>query len=251
MILSSLLNHKDYLQIEPTTRCNLSCRTCTHKDGVPQIDLSPETLQYILTKHRHISTIKMQGLGEPFLHPQIRELFRIASSRCRRVTTTTNGTCVDLDAVRHLSEITVSLDTLDPEKACQIKGKSYDLDRVIGTILDLNGILPTRINFVYSMHTLNDLQSVTLFAKSIGVPLDVVQVENWLAPGEPGYEEAHKEILLHRGLTGPSPRWGERHCPFLHGRHFMYSADGERRVCCIRMKISQVGLTHCCDTCPD
>ena len=251
MIFESLFKGGDYLQIEPTTRCNLSCRTCTHKDGVPQIDLSPETLQYILTKHRHISTIKMQGLGEPFLHPQIRELFRIASSRCRRVTTTTNGTCVDLDAVRHLSEITVSLDTLDPEKACQIKGKSYDLDRVIGTILDLNGILPTRINFVYSMHTLNDLQSVTLFAKSIGVPLDVVQVENWLAPGEPGYEEAHKEILPHRRLTGPSPRWGERHCPFLHGRHFYYRADGERGVCCIRMRYDQIANPRCCETCPD
>ena len=249
MIFLSLFKFGDFLQIEPTTRCNLSCLTCTHRDGVSQIDITTETLQKILSMHKHIRCVNLQGLGEPFLHPQIGELFRIASERAK-VTTFTNGTCVDFDVVDYLSSITVSLDTLDSDKAVYIKGKGYDLDRVIETLLALNSLIPTRINFVRSIHNLNEFQPIQKFCEVNRIKLLITPVENWYAPGESKYQQAHEEIRAARYIWGPIPR-REPTCPWLHKNWYYYRADGERNTCCIRMHPDQHGNPRCCETCPD
>jgi MoaA/NifB/PqqE/SkfB family radical SAM enzyme len=81
------------LQIEPTTRCNGRCITCSRKQYSQQ-DLKEETLLQLLKRHPEID-VKLQGLGEPFMAPNLENLCRIIIEDGRSLSTVTNGVKVN------------------------------------------------------------------------------------------------------------------------------------------------------------
>ena len=61
--------------VEPTTRCNLRCRTCMRKSwDEPAADMTMETYGRLLDSLRAVRTVKCVaywGIGEPLMHPRI------------------------------------------------------------------------------------------------------------------------------------------------------------------------------------
>jgi MoaA/NifB/PqqE/SkfB family radical SAM enzyme len=108
------------IDIEPTVRCNLRCPFCQHTfwhRNVP--DMTMEFFKKILDSVPGLERIKLQGIGEPLLHPDIALFIEEASRRNISTFLYTNGTAfrdetVDAIFKSGLSEISVSCDHFDP-----------------------------------------------------------------------------------------------------------------------------------------
>lgn len=121
--------HHDYLRISVTERCNLRCVYCMPEEGV---QLSPES-QNLTTPEivflsklfvaQGVTKIRLTG-GEPTVRKDIVDLVRqignLRSLGLRELCITTNGLSLrrKLDAMVEagLTNINLSLDTLDPHK---------------------------------------------------------------------------------------------------------------------------------------
>jgi MoaA/NifB/PqqE/SkfB family radical SAM enzyme len=240
---------RNHLQIEPTTRCNLSCPTCPHKDGVPIADITGETLSTILGKHRFIASINLQGLGEPTMHPNIAGIAKHARRHCNDIWMVTNGTRFVPALVNHLARVTVSLDTMDAYKAAKLKGKGYDIGTVIANILKYSELIPTTVNFTRTISNYVDEPYVRDWCEENGVVFNLTRVQNWSAPDEPGWQANHSDVMQERGAFGVMPK--EKFlCQWRIMRCYYYRADGVRNPCCRRLGYREYG-EGCCDTCPD
>jgi MoaA/NifB/PqqE/SkfB family radical SAM enzyme len=120
-----------YVTLDVTRRCNLRCMGCRfHAEngpgssiGDPDVrDLPFDLAERLLNEVRGLrtKTLFLMGEGEPFLHPRLFDIIRLAKKCGMRTTITTNGTLIDarralqiLDA--GLDEMHVSLWTHSPE----------------------------------------------------------------------------------------------------------------------------------------
>ena len=237
------------IQIEPTTRCNLACRTRSREQGTKIIDISEKTLYAILGVHKSIHWIKLQGLGEPFMHPDFGKICEIASSYAP-ISTTTNGMFIDFNIVREMSNINISVDSIDPIYCKMLKGNNYNISKVLSNVLIASSLTETRITLVRSIHNLDHISGVQDFCDKNGLRLIINPVENWYAPRQDGYTRAHTEVIREREIFGKIPkRMGN--CTWRNGHSYYYSADGTRRPCCIRMSYNGISDKECCATCPD
>jgi MoaA/NifB/PqqE/SkfB family radical SAM enzyme len=87
--------HYQYLQIELTSRCNLSCQTCLR--AVPGLklqeqDLAASALQRLQPSLQQTASVHLQGWGESMLLDDLPEQIRWFKSQGCRVSFTTNGT---------------------------------------------------------------------------------------------------------------------------------------------------------------
>ena len=68
------------LYVEPTSRCNLACRTCirnTWEEPVGDMDMGTfERLAGQLARFPHLETVMFGGFGEPTAHPRILDMIR-------------------------------------------------------------------------------------------------------------------------------------------------------------------------------
>jgi len=255
--ITPLLNYAymmkyDHLQIEPTTRCNLSCKTCPHKDGVPIIDMSPLFLNELLDKHHsrnHIHFINLQGLGEPFMHPEFIDMCLIAENYTDILKTFTNGTIFNAKATEFLDEITVSLDTMDAKIAKEIKGHGYDLHAVLNNIIKYNQVIQTNVNFTQSIYNYTEKDAVREWCNQNKVTFNVTRVQNWNSPDEILWKSNHDDIIKERLMFG-AIRPEKSTCQWRKLKWYYYRADGVRNPCCRRLGYRTYG-EECCETCPD
>ena len=81
--------------IEPTSRCNLTCRTCIRNNWDElQGDMSEKVFERVITGLRALPAppkVTFGGFGEPLTHPQIAEMVRQAKSVAGPVELITNG----------------------------------------------------------------------------------------------------------------------------------------------------------------
>ncbi len=260
-----------YLQIEPTVRCNLNCLTCTRNKVIQDyknMDMSLEAVDRLLSYFPGLSSVKLQGLGEPLFHPQIKEMLQKFRARNVKVWMITNGTLFTQEKYRNIvldyvPDIAVSLDSVNKDTFNRLR-RGADFDRVIEGLRLLvedrnkrkaNTIIG--INFVVSHENCRELGALGDMAA--GLKLDyvtVADVENWMIPGEAGYEEAGafvaesrkcaKEIdigvkklrlkLLGNGIIlgykSRAKRLGKCHWPF---NSMFITAEGFANPCCLRM----------------
>jgi len=93
----------DWIQVEVTTRCNASCLYCprtVYGRKWPQRDLPLRLFVRLVPDLPRCQHVHLQGWGEPFLHPELFAMVKMAKEAGCRVGTTTNGTLMD----RELSE---------------------------------------------------------------------------------------------------------------------------------------------------
>lgn len=78
--------------IEITNICNKNCSFCIQNDRPNQM-MTPEQFEIILQKLQGYTTnIYLHVLGEPLLHPQLKEILLISKNYRMNVNITTNGT---------------------------------------------------------------------------------------------------------------------------------------------------------------
>jgi MoaA/NifB/PqqE/SkfB family radical SAM enzyme len=126
--------------VEPTNRCNLTCRTCIRNNWGESLGrMSKATFGRIINGLRSFPppvTVFFGGFGEPLAHSRIVDMIGQAKALGARVEIITNGTLLSEDTSRRLIDagldmLWVSLDGATPESYTDVR-----LAEALPTILD-------------------------------------------------------------------------------------------------------------------
>lgn len=167
------------LNIEITSRCNLSCGHCarSHLPGRPGKDMPRETFQTVLDLMPNTYKVVLVGLGEPTLHPQLADFVSLAARRGHRAHLVTNALSLDGALSRRLVAaglcgLTFSLDSVDPDLASRVRPGS-DVGRIIGNIrafmASAGGKIPTAVFTAVSVRTVPHLPALAAAVAALGV----------------------------------------------------------------------------------
>jgi MoaA/NifB/PqqE/SkfB family radical SAM enzyme len=124
------VTHLTKVYIEPTSRCNLECRTCIRNVwDEPLGQMSSETFSRIIEGLKVFSpppTIFFGGFGEPLVHPEIADMITQAKTLGSSVELITNGTLLTKDLSKQLigaglDMLWVSLDGATPESYADVR----------------------------------------------------------------------------------------------------------------------------------
>jgi MoaA/NifB/PqqE/SkfB family radical SAM enzyme len=195
-----------HIEIEPTTRCNATCGTCSRSSLNPQAlknDLSLATLDRILTELPDIQLVRLIGLGETFLHPDIENILKRLKAKNIKVWTITNGSLLHDDNVRRLihqyiHEVGISIDSTRPEDFARIRpmGKIGLPDVISGAqklIAERDQGFSDVIIGIHNTTTAENYQDLpNLGTLCIRLCVDYLAIgfaENWLVRGDPRYQE--------------------------------------------------------------
>ena len=263
LILHPCLPDIRKLYIQPTTDCNLHCRTCIRNVwDAPEAQMSMDTFQRLLESLDdlpNLTRVVFSGFGEPLTHPNILEMIQTVRRRDLAVTLGSNGLLLDAEMARELvrlgvDRLVVSVDGVKPETYARIRGAM--LSQVLSNIRALNevksqlgSLTPALgIEFVVLRSNVAELAELTGLASRLNAAR--VLVSNVL----PYTEEMHSEILYGheprlpintRGwpvkadawvmwgtLELPRMHWGaERRCRFVQDRAIVVGWDGGISPC--------------------
>ena len=142
LLLRRPVGHLARVYVEPTTLCNLACRTCIrHAWSEPQGRMSETTFRRLLEglrSFRPLPLVFFGGFGEPLSHPDIFRMVREVKQLGAAAELITNGTLLDENAVQALLES--ELDTLwvsvDGAADCGHAGAgaAAELESVLGNV---------------------------------------------------------------------------------------------------------------------
>jgi len=128
------------LQVEPTTRCNFTCRFCVGR-AMDQSDLALSDYVRALDQFPDLERVELHGEGEPTLHPHLVEMARIARERGATVSTITNGSLLTRERAEKIlaagiDAVYVSIESAEPEAFQAIRGgKLSKVEQGIRTLL--------------------------------------------------------------------------------------------------------------------
>jgi MoaA/NifB/PqqE/SkfB family radical SAM enzyme len=204
--------------LEPTTLCNLLCRTCVRNAwDEPPGTMSTETFARVIDGVRAVSplpTLFFGGFGEPFAHPDLLAMLAAAKAAGCPVELITNGTRLDEDTRRELVRIGVdrlwvSIDGATPESYADVRlwdalpQVTEDLARLRELrIAHGSGLPRLGIAFVAMRRNIADLPEVVRLGQKLGA--DRFSVSNVLAHTP----EMREQVLYARSIdaedVGPS-----------------------------------------------
>jgi len=268
LILHPCLPNVRKLYIEPTTGCNLHCRTCIRNVwDDPEAQMPTDTFQRLVKSLDDLPSlvrVVFTGFGEPLTHPNILEMIQVvrehdSSGRGLAVTVGTNGLLLDARIAHELvrlgvDRLVVSVDGVRPETYAGIRGAM--LSQVLDNIRTLNeakrqlgSLTPALgIEFVVLRSNIAELADLTGLASRLNAAR--VLVSNVL----PYSEEMRSEILygyeprppfsaggwpvkadawvMWGTLELPRMHWGaERRCRFVQDRAIVVGWDGGVSPC--------------------
>lgn len=269
-----------HIQVEPTTRCNATCGSCS-RGSLPtselKNDLTPDALRQILEAFPQLKSIRLLGLGEPFLTPGFETILEILTERRIKVWLISNGSFFDKQRVRdlvhdHVFDVGVSIDSADPDEFRELRpmgaiGLPEVLEGTRTLIAERDAGRSNAIigfNAAVSHTNYGGLDAIGDLCIDLGVDyLSVAAVENWLIAGDRGYEPSaafvaesmqqaktigrhvgalQRRLLLHGILVGyktPRSRLGRCHWPF---NSVHVSPNGTVTPCCIRTQAHTHGM---------
>ena len=137
---SQAIESVQYIQLEPTTRCNFTCNFCCGRK-MAQGDLEWDTFIRTLDTFPNLKHIQLQGEGEPLLHARFFDMAREIKSRGIKLSTITNGTKLNSDSVVEqildigFERISISMESANPTKFKEIRGGN--LSKVVSGIKNL------------------------------------------------------------------------------------------------------------------
>ena len=113
-----------HIQVEPTTRCNALCGSCSRSslaNNQLKNDLQLETIERILETFPDLKSIRLLGLGEPFLHPEFEKILKRLRERDIKIWLISNGSLLANDHIRRLlhtyiDDVGFSIDSADPDE---------------------------------------------------------------------------------------------------------------------------------------
>ena len=177
------------LDIEPNNSCNFKCNHCqvTHWDK-KKSQLSINDFKQILNQFPNLLRVKVQGMGEPFLHDQSIVMLEELEKREISAVTTSNGQLLTDELQERLSKLTksrlfFSIDGGNKEifEKIRIKG---NFEKVTGNIKSLMSKNPNSDVVLWAVITkenIDDYKSIIELTKSLGVKNLVFQtfLTNW------------------------------------------------------------------------
>jgi AbrB family looped-hinge helix DNA binding protein len=173
------------LYIEPTTRCNLRCKTCMRNVWDEPIgDMDGETFKCILQSLQampDLPVVFFGGFGEPFVHPEIIDMIKSVKRLGAPVEIITNGILVNEKCSEELIDIGldmlwVSIDGASPECYGELRPQGSLAD-VIENLKTLKKIKLNRgsriprigISFVVTKRNVKEFPDVIKLGYQIGV----------------------------------------------------------------------------------
>jgi MoaA/NifB/PqqE/SkfB family radical SAM enzyme len=142
ILLRPPLSQLRKVYIEPTSCCNLACRTCMRNSWVePMGYMTLRTFEQIMSGIAYTRgkvTCFFGGFGEPLMHPAISEMIEHAARVAAKVELITNGILLDAELSTRLIQsglhtLWVSLDGASPEKYEDVR-QSDSLGEVLRNI---------------------------------------------------------------------------------------------------------------------
>ena len=251
------------LYVEPTTACNLNCRTCirnTWED--PEQHMEMGVFRQLVAQMEALPKLErvvFSGLGEPLTHPDLLEMVGLVRERGLDVTIGSNGLLLDRALSRELvslgvDRLVVSLDGVTPETYAGVRGAmiSEVLDNLRGlneAKQELRTLTPALgIEFVALRSNIAELADLTGLASRLGAAR--VLVSNVLAytdemrdeilygyeprpPLETGGWPVNLDAWVMWGtLHLPRMHWGaEQRCRFVHDQAAVVGWDGRVAPC--------------------
>ena len=103
--MSGIRRGLDWIQVEVSSHCNARCVYCPHTAYRKcwQSRLMPLAVyKNLVPIFKKTDLVYLQGWGEPFTHPDLVEMVRLAKRSGCRVGTTTNGTFQSVDKIEQL-----------------------------------------------------------------------------------------------------------------------------------------------------
>jgi len=124
----------DWIQVEVTSSCNAACVYCprtAYRDVWLNRNLPMEIFRSLVPAFHKTKMVFLQGWGEPFLHPELMEMVRIAKGIGCKVGTTTNGMLLNEKVVVQVVEsgldvLALSLAGIDEKNDTLRRGTSLD-----------------------------------------------------------------------------------------------------------------------------
>jgi MoaA/NifB/PqqE/SkfB family radical SAM enzyme len=204
--------------IEPTSRCNLTCRTCIRNAWEEaQGDMSAETWSRVLENVKALPAcpdVFFGGFGEPLLLTNIAEMVGQVKAIAGRVELITNGILLTKQLSYNLIEagldtLWVSVDGVTPESYADIR-IGAELPKVLENIRSIAVLrhettrrLEIGISFVAMRRNIADLPALIHQGPKLGVSRFMI------TNAFPYTEEIHREMLDIRSVDGvdsiPSP----------------------------------------------
>ena len=251
------------LYIEPTTECNLNCRTCVRNSWEEPLARMDFTLFSELLKQSlrfpALKRIVFCGIGEPLTHPRILDMVAAAKEHDLAVTMVSNGTLMDKAMSVELiglgaDRLVISIDGASPETFAGVRGA--ELSQILANLRGLkeakaeSGSVRPALEFEFVALKRNVMELAGIFKLASELAANRVLVSNVLAYTE----ELRKEVLYGYEPRAPlvssnwpvktdawvllgtsdMPRmhWGaEQSCPFVRDRAVVIGWDGEVLPC--------------------
>ncbi len=176
---TNLLSYPMALHIEPTTKCNLKCRFCVSPIWDRRgIDMKLETFKDIIDQFPYVSTLLLQGVGEPFLNRDFFKMVEYCKMKNIFVRTTTNGSLLNERICNKMIESGLDILNISVEG---VEQKFYDeyksglsFEKLINGIKLLNDIKNNgkpelKFNFAASSKNFNELPKIVELAKELNV----------------------------------------------------------------------------------
>jgi len=171
------------VSIEPTSRCNLRCPLCYSGRGnaAGKADMPLKHYTRLIEEIGKLSSnISLVNYGEPFLHPHIFKMIRLAKDEGLRVSTASNFNlsmnCIRMIPTSGLDILTISLDGVTPEsyRKYRIGGDFNVVIRNTKLLLEsrrLRGTLkPTVVlQFIIMSHNQHEIKQFVALGKALGV----------------------------------------------------------------------------------
>ena len=186
-----VLNSPRILHIEVTKRCNLACIMCPRtisqkniyqksKSKTEDEDLSFDKFCYILSQCNNTRRIRMHGLGEPLLNPNLIAMIQEANGRGLETEFTTNATLLNEYAIKdlinaNLTYLTVSIDGASQStyETIRVGANFYNVINNLHKLSEIKRKTKSNfpiltVNMVLMRHNLKELPEVMQLANEIG-----------------------------------------------------------------------------------
>lgn len=162
-------------QIEVTTYCNLQCFYCPI-ETIENTHMKYEKFCKIVDEFEPKSIVRLQGIGESFLHPKFYEMVLYIKQKGHIADVITNGTTkIESKYIELLDSIGFSIDTLN-----KIQAKKSKRDKIEATLENLFEIYiknPKKVK-IFAVDYGQDLSSLIELSKKYHIPLTVQNLQN-------------------------------------------------------------------------
>ena len=193
------------IQLEPTNRCNLSCRSCARnvysRELNPPADLSRELLDVVRPLFVTAEEVLLGGYGEPLLCPDFLSIAAAVKSSGAALTVVTNGTLLDDALAGALAELGADEIILSVDAACDEllkQARGVTLERLNAAVQALNsaragGAPDLIVQMVLSTETVAELPDMVRLAhgwrarglRAVLQKIYDARQEHWSLPGRP------------------------------------------------------------------